>query len=194
MTERVTQTIKQSIAFRAKYRVEEGKTIPPWLIVPHPKNRPVTCLRTRQLNGTIAAEGYDTIEANSNGVAVQEKPAVAGHFQADFAQKLKSDPDMLERGEGIVATSGSLSHGHLVCGMRNILGGKKGCECPEGPADSKKCQCASRPILDDKGNYSLVKVEAHDEAWARDCHSGLVWELLSWKMDEEEPNASTLMQ
>ena len=57
----------------------------PLLIVPHPKNRPVTCLRTMHLNGTIAAEGYDTIEANSNGVAVQEKPAVAGLFQDDFA-------------------------------------------------------------------------------------------------------------
>ena len=197
MTDRATQKIKQSIAFRAKYRVDESKTMSPLLIVPHPKNRggdPVKSLITMHLNATIAVEGYDTIEANSNGVAVQEKPAVAGgpgtFFQDDFAQKLKTDPDMLERGEGVVAIASSLSHSHLNCGLRNILGGKKGCECPEG---SDKCKCASCPILDDKGNYSLVKVEAHDEAWARDCHSGLVWELLSWKMDEEEPEAAQII-
>ena len=81
MTDRATQKIKQSIAFRAKYRVDESKTMSPLLIVPHPKNRggdPVKSLITMHLNATIAVEGYDTIEANSNGVAVQEKPAVAG--------------------------------------------------------------------------------------------------------------------
>ena len=197
MTEGTTQIIKQSIAFRAKYREESKKTMSPLLIVPHPKNRggdPVKSLRTMQLNGTVAVEGYDAIEANGNGVAVQDKPAVAGGsgtlFQDDFAEKTKTDPEMLKRGEGTVAIAGSLSHSHLSCGMRNILGGMKGCECPEG---TKKCQCASCPILDDNGNYSLVKVEAHDEAWARDCHRGLVWEILSWKMDTEEPGAAQII-
>ena len=94
-------------------------------------------LRTMQLNGTSAADGYDTVEANSNGVAVEERPAVAGgsgtgsSFQDDFAQKLKTDPDMLERGEGIVAIAASLSHSHLNCSMRNIIGGKKGRACPQ---------------------------------------------------------------
>ena len=87
-----------------------------------------------QLNGTLTVEGYDPVEANSNGVAVEEKPAVAGgtgsSLQEYFAEKLKTDPDMLERGEGIVAIAGSLSHSHLNCSMRNIMGGKKGCECP----------------------------------------------------------------
>ena len=53
----------------------------PLLIVPHPKNRggdPMKSLRTMQLNGVLCSEGYDSIEANSNGVAVEEKPAVAG--------------------------------------------------------------------------------------------------------------------
>ena len=49
--------------------------------VPHPRNRsgdPVKSLRTMQLNGTVAKEGYDPVEANSNGVAVEQKLAVAG--------------------------------------------------------------------------------------------------------------------
>ena len=118
-------------------------------------------LRTMQLNGTLTVEGYDPGEANSNGVAVEEKPAVAGgagsSFQDDFAQKLKTDPDMLERGEGIVAIAASFSHIHLNCSMRNIIGGKHGCECGES---RKKCECGSCPILDDNGKYSLVKVQS----------------------------------
>ena len=112
-------------------------------------------LRTMQLNGTLTVDGYDTVEANSNGVAVEERPAGAGgsgtgsgrsgsYFQDDFAQKLKTDPDMLERGEGIVAIAASLSRSHLNCSMRNIIGGKKGRACPQ---DKAKRECASCPIL-----------------------------------------------
>ena len=130
MAEKTTQFIKQSIAYRAKYRTDGKMLIGVLSVVPHPRNRsgdPVKSLRTMQLNGTVAKEGYDPVEANSNGVAVEQKPAVAGRessFQDDFAQKSKTDPDMLERGQGIVAIAGSLSHIHLNCGMRNIVDGK----------------------------------------------------------------------
>ena len=198
------QIIKQSLCFRAKYRVKrEGSegialvVLPPLSVVPHPKNRggdPVNSLRTMQLNGTVAKEGYDRIEANSNGVAVEEKPAVAGGsgtmFQDAFEKNLKSDPGMFARGEGIVAIAGSLSHSHLNCAMRNIIGGKFGCECPE---TRQKCECASSPILDEKGRYSLVKVQAHDADWGQDCLSGNKWEMLSHKMDDEEPDAALII-
>ena len=187
MAASATQIIKQSICLRAKYRLDQKKVLSPLSVVPHPKNRggdPAKSLRTMQLNGTLTVEGYDSVEANSNAVAVEEKPAVAGRtgsfFQDDFAQKLRTDPDMLERGNGIVAVAASLSHSHLNCSMRNILGGKRGCECPE---ERTKCSCASCPILDDDGNYSMAK----------DCHSGLEWELLSWKMDVEEPDGALII-
>ena len=51
----------------------------PLLVVPHPKNRgggPVKSLRTKQLHGTVAVNGYDPIEANVNAVAVEDKPVV----------------------------------------------------------------------------------------------------------------------
>ena len=81
MAASATQIIKQSICFRAKYRVDPKKVISPLSVVPHPRNRggdTTKSLRTMQLNGTLTVEGYDPIEANSNGVAVEEKPAVAG--------------------------------------------------------------------------------------------------------------------
>ena len=192
-----TQIIKQSLCFRAKYKVGK-KVMSPLLVVPHPRNRggePVKSLRTMQLNGTVVKAGYDSVEANNSAVAVEEKPAVAGkdgiYFQDDFEKKTITDPDMLQRGSGIVAIAGSLSHSHLNCAMRNILGGKRGCECE----DPTKCGgCGSSNILEKPtGNYSLEKLETYDDAWAKDCYSGLEWEVLSWKMDEEEPEAALVI-
>ena len=123
-----SRKIKQSICFRANYRVDPKKVMSPLLVVPHPKNRggdPVKSLRTRQLIGTVTVEGYDPIEANCNAVAVEDQPAVAGgsghHFQEVFEMQVKPDPDMAERGEGMVAMAGSLSHTHLNCSMRNNM-------------------------------------------------------------------------
>ena len=78
-----SQKIKQSIAFRAKYRLDPKnlQMMPPLLVVPHPKNRggdPVKSLRTMQLNATMAVVGFDPKIANCNAVAVEDKPAVAG--------------------------------------------------------------------------------------------------------------------
>ena len=39
----------------------------------------------------------------------------------------------------------------------------------------------------------MATLKSHDDAWAKDCHSGLEWELLSWKMDEEEPGAALIV-
>ena len=193
-----SQKIKQSIAFRAKYRVDPKnlQVMSPLLVVPHPKNRggdPVKSLRTMQLNAAVTVEGFDPIEANCNAVAVEDKPAVAGgsghYFQDEFAKQVKADPDMAERGSGMVATAGSLSHSHVNCCMRNILCCKKGCEC----AADKACECGSQPILDHNGNYSLEKLRVHDDEWAQACFRGLEWEVLSWKMDMEEPGAAQII-
>ena len=178
----------------------------PWMVVPHPKNRgddQVNSLRLRQLTGTLAVEGYDPVEANSNGVVVQEKPAVVGKnsdlFQSAFAEKMKTDPDVAEQIDGILATVASLSHSHLNVALRNILGGKRGCECSSEPASSepalagKKCNCSNRPILDKLGNYSMSALRSHDEEWWRGCQLGIEWEVLSWKMDEEEPHAASII-
>ena len=81
MAEKTTQLIKQSICYRAKYKTHDKMMIGVLSVVPHPRNRsgdPVKSLRAMQLNGTVAKGGYDPAEANSNGVAVEQKPAVAG--------------------------------------------------------------------------------------------------------------------
>ena len=89
-----TQKIKQSICYRAKYRVDSKKVMCPLLVVPHPKNRggdPVKSLRTMQLTGTVAVEGYDAIEANCNAVAVEARPAVAGGVCAILPGRIREE-------------------------------------------------------------------------------------------------------
>ena len=92
--------------------------------------------RPKQLTGTFAKEGYDPIEANTNGCCVQQKPIDQGgtgrEFQDAFSLSVKADRDLAEFGTaGIIAIVGSLSHGHLNCTFRNITAGLRGCECLE---------------------------------------------------------------
>ena len=47
--------------------------------------------------------------------------------------------------------------------------------------------------MDEHGNYSLGKLRVHDEQWAQDCFRGLEWEILSWRMDVEEPEAALII-
>ena len=86
-----TQLIKKSIAFRARYRVESRKLVAPFQVVPHTANRggdPVKSLRTRQLVCDILRDGYDPIEANTNGVLVEVKPAAAGGERPELSRVL----------------------------------------------------------------------------------------------------------
>ena len=71
-----TQIIKKAIALRAKWRANLAiagptfKTVPPTLIVPHPSNRCVTILRTKQLVGTIVQHARDVAEATGQKYCV----------------------------------------------------------------------------------------------------------------------------
>ena len=188
-----TEKIKISLCYRAKYRKSKMMVYPLW-VVPHPRRcgETVTSLRTMQLTATII-NNYDSREANLSAVAVEDKPVVAGnigYFQDEFAKNVELDPDVAVQDSGIVAIFGSLSHSHLNCCMRNILCGKRGCECF---FKNEVCACKNAPILDEDGNYSAVELRIYDASWALDCSSGLGWEILSYKMDIEQPDAANII-
>ena len=99
-----TQIIKEIIAKRAKY-AKGSMQLFPWHVVPHPKNRggqPCKSLRTKDLVGKLVKEGFGPMEANSNGVVVEQLPAVAGDsrvgteeqptFQISFETTTKATP------------------------------------------------------------------------------------------------------
>ena len=201
-----TQIIKRSIQYRVKYRdPAPRKKHGPGLVVPHKNNRGsdrMAPTRLRELGGTLTFEGYDLIEANTNGVAVQQKPAEKGRpgrsIQDAWSSSLQADRDIAEFGPGgTIAILGSLSHGHLNCVARNVQAGLRGCECMEptvvGKRKALKCTCKARPILDENGNYSMDLLHGHDRDWWTDVQTGLDWEELHWKIDEEEPDAALVI-
>ena len=201
------QLIKKSIACRAKYRLGQGsgptfKTVVPSLVVPHPKNRggdPVKSLRTLQLSGTIAVDGFDPIEAGGNAVAVEQDPSLGAKnsrwrsFQEQFEEQIKSDPDMADKIMGISALIGSLSHGHLNCVLRNMVDGKNGCECAADIRGSGECKCPNSPIVNQDGYYCIERLRVHDTEWANLCEKGISWEMLSHRMDIEDPEAALII-
>ena len=89
----------------------------------------------------------------------------------------------------IPAVAGSLSHSNFNCTMRNILGRKKGCECPM----QETCKCNLRVICDDQGMFNLALVKAKDEELGDLCEKGITWEMLSPDMDVEEPEAALVI-
>ena len=201
------QLIKKGIALRAKYRAEQGdtptiKVFAPPLVVPHGKNRggdPVKSLRTRQLSGTIACDGCDPIEGCGNAVAVLESESSGSgtaktprlwSFQSHFEKQIEADPDMAGKVNGITAMLGSLSHSHFNCTMRNMLAGKRGCECAEGTVE---CKCRNRPIVGNDGTYCMERITRHDGSWAELCLKGIPWEVLSPQMDVEEPEGAMII-
>ena len=126
--------------------------------MPHPKNRGgdgVKSLRTKQLTSSIAHDGCDPIEANSNAVAVEDHPDKPS-FQKHFEEQVKSDPHMCKKLGNRPAVIGTLSHGHFNCAMRNMLDGQKGCECSSAVVDAngavieeaqvEECTCGNKDM------------------------------------------------
>ena len=198
-----TQIIKQSIALRAKWRANPEisgptfKTLSPAMVVPHPQNRYVSTLRTKQLVGSIVKDACDVDEANSSAVAVEENPNLTPDSEKTLQMQFQArsrDVDMATFIDRYYAAGGSLSHGHFNCGMRNIICSKAGCECPTLHGDGEKqCKCPAQSILNSAGTYSLGKLQRRDRAWHDLCLTGLTWEMLSFKMDLLEPDAALVI-
>ena len=101
---------------------------------------------------------------------------------------------MMKKFGSISVVVGTLSHGHFNCVMRNILGGQKGCECGSTVVEAKRvCKCLNKPILDKHGRYSMDLVKSHDKEWGGLCEKGIEWEMLSHRMDAEEPEAAMII-
>ena len=96
---------------------------------------------------------------------------------------------MAKRPLNIPAVAGSLSHSHLNCSMRNIVGRKMGCGCPVQDA----CKCNLRMVCDDQRMFDLALVKAKDEYFAQLCEKDIPWELLSSDMDVEDPDAALII-
>ena len=56
-----------------------------------------------------------------------------------------------------------------------------------------ECKCLNKLILDKNGFYSMDLLKAHDTDWHELITVGLKWEMLSHKMDIEDPEAALVI-
>ena len=95
----------------------------------------------------------------------------------------------------INAVIGTLAHSHLICTMRNMSAGTRGCECAPAVAGEEKMQCCcnNKPILDEHGCYSLELVREYDGAWCTLIQEGIAWETFTHVMDIKEPEGAIII-
>ena len=100
-------------------------------------------------------------------------------MQAFNDSALQGDPLLTPSIEGFAAQYGSLSHSHLSQVFKNILG-----QVPLGVDN----------IADREGRAPLKILREVDEKLAKACAQGLQWEILSYKLSEEEPRGCEIIQ
>ncbi len=180
--EDLTPLVRRAAAFRIKYRTHDVRIrIPLEQVGFHPKNRdgqPPNGERCAKLCDDILALGFDAEEADSGGVLVQQKPGTS--LISDFNMRACDRDEYLAPADAGAISYGSLSHSHLHQVLKNVKAGMKGAQCPL--------------ILDQNGKYSLEKLRSVDPGFAAAVDGGLRWEILSWRMEIEEPDACSIIQ
>ena len=121
--------------------------------------------------------GFDGTEADTNGVLVEQKPGT--RTVAAFNERVcEGEPGLAPVMAGVIAF-GSLSHSHLNQILKNI---KAGVPAPV-PA-----------ICDLSGKLSIQRLQAIDSPFAAAVTAGLLWEILGHEIDQEEPEACSIIQ
>ena len=186
--------IKQSLAFRAKYRTKrEGlaggmRNLYAWQIVPHPMSsmggEPIRVSRTKALVEDILSNGYDAREAHADCVVVEAALDGAGVPMTTFADHFRSNVYIFQdhyKDESVIGFA-SLNHNTLIVTERNILKGMPGCNCNPRASSLAHCTCHAKPILEEDGRrlvYSMSKLREVDKDWCSAILGGREWEVLS---------------
>ena len=195
-------------AWRVKYRKTDGDGI---LVRPkvsirdvgvHPKNRGGVFpngMRCQSLCVDVVEAGFSKAEVSHQMVAVEEMPAVADLVRsrgddyitgAAYNRRCSLKDELLascfDEPYGFVRYLG-LSHNHMMMILRAFLTKSKWC-LPPNPAKDIV-------YLDDKGRLSLSAVAAspNGKELAELVEEGVPCEILSWKMDVEEPTAAAII-
>ena len=181
------QDIKRAAAWRVKYRVrrEDGSEAPrqniaPHLVAWHKNNRrgmKANADRCQQLLSWYVG-AWDADEADHQCVAVENKPGcdeMQRHNQL-FRENDRRFAPAPQRPEVAAAT-----HSHLNLTMHNCRAGAE----VSWPRLLKYCVA---------GRLSMDRISAADKEMASHIQRGLFWEVLSWRMEEEEPIAFEVIQ
>ena len=183
--------IQRSYAIRSKYRInQELVRVAPGHIGFHPKNRggqAPSSDRCQALVADILGKGFDGCEADTGGVLVQSAPddntQNSGSIRQFNLLATEGNEFMAYSVGGLTPTYGSLSHSHLNQAFKNIASGCK-----------VNRESLTSAIADSSGRASLPMLEELSPDFAKYVRQGIKWEILSWKMDEEDPEAALITQ
>ena len=135
-------------------------------------------------------DGFDLEEANHGGVCVQEVPGEERHrCETSYEWNLNNNRDTLLQGcfpsDAAVVAYGTLSHSHLLLTLLCWYHGLKW----DIPADSVfqgKCE----RVLSPNGHLRTDAVASVGPMLAEAVQRGLCMEVLSWRMQVQEPPAA----
>ena len=177
MDNKQVSLIQRSFALRAKYRVNERNVrVAPNHIGFHPANRngqPPSADRCVALLSDILGQGFDGDEADCNGALAQEAPGKT--IIHDFNGNERLAPSV----EGFTMSYGSLSHSHLNQVFKNILA---------------RVPVAGLKISNSSGRLDVGILDEVDKVFAKYCNEGLLWDVLSYKIQDEEPDGLNVIQ
>jgi hypothetical protein len=146
----------------------------------HPSNRdgqPPNGARCLELFKEILKIGFDCEEADNGGVVVAQKPGL--QTLHDFNQKACDGEAYLAPVVAGFISYGSLSHSHLNQILKNVKGSARA----DIPA-----------VCGHDGMFALDKLRTVDQAFSAAVNSGLMWEVLDWRIEEEEPDGCSTIQ
>jgi hypothetical protein len=172
--------VRRAAALRTKYRRQGGLVrIPVEQVGFHPKNRdgqPPNGSRCMELFREILDVGFDAEESNNGGIVVEAHPGSTAVY--DFNREACfGDPFHVPVVTGWIAY-GSLSHSHLHQVLRNIRGGG----------------ACTVPGVSESGKYSMAKLRAADAPFCIAAETGLLWDILSFAIEDEEPDGCAIIQ
>ena len=196
--------VRRAAALRAKYKRHQYlMRIPVMQIGAHPDNRDgqgPSGSRCLELTGKILSVGFDDVEADANGVLVEEKPG-SNHICSANRRFADGDELLAPIVDGQI-TYGTLSHSTLNQLMRNIWtkcpvaagAAASGVSMSEGSSSAVAEDDALARIVDKGGRLSLTRLQEVDSAFAKAVQSGLQWEVLSYAIEVEEPDGCAVIQ
>ena len=193
--------VRKAMAWRVKYRKPDKNRIPIPLsrMGVHPSNRGGMYPQAdtvRNLGLKILRTGFSQSEANHEGVVVEEVPfCKRAEYIRSSGSQYESYADYNVRNcdhqylarcflNALGIMYATLSHSHLLLVLLSWLNGADW-KLEDEPTLSK--------FLNANGAFCDAAVAALDDALERVLRDGVLMEVLSWKMMEEEPTAASLI-
>ena len=167
--------IKRAAALREKYRVDkQPRLLCPALVAQHPQNRGGIAINGSRVDEILrqVLGHFDVEEAAHGAVAVEELPN--GSRIRDYNREKTAGDSALAEVPDVYIPYGSLGASHINQVLRNVVFGAKSELVPE--------------VLDLNGRLSLDRVSLVDPAMAGTCSMGLKWDILSHRIEVEEPD------